>query len=181
MLFRKILSWGSVSLLGFTAGFGSVVFYISEATSYLSDNPDACINCHVMIPEYASWMHSSHFRVATCNDCHIPHDTMFSKWWYKAKSGYRHSFVFTLRREPQVIQAKKDSRKVIQENCLRCHANVVSEAVTPLHADFERPCMECHREVPHGRVHSLTATPNAAVPPLSPVLPEWLRKIGGTE
>jgi nitrate/TMAO reductase-like tetraheme cytochrome c subunit len=36
-------------------------------------------------------------------------------------------------------------------------------------------CWDCHREVPHGRVHSLSASPDANVPlPESPV-PDWLK------
>jgi cytochrome c nitrite reductase small subunit len=48
--------------------------------------------------------------------------------------------------------------------------------VTPIHGDFDRACTDCHREVPHGRIHSLSSTPNAAVPPLTPVAPEWLER-----
>jgi cytochrome c nitrite reductase small subunit len=38
-----------------------------------------------------------------------------------------------------------------------------------------RRCWECHREVPHGRVNSLSSTPWARVPlPGSPV-PAWIK------
>lgn len=173
---RKLTLLGA-GASGFTLGLGLITFYISEATSYLSDDPRACINCHVMIPEYASWQHSSHFRPATCNDCHVPHTSPFSKWKSKSQSGLYHSWVFTLRKEPQVIQARPRSSSIIQENCLRCHGNIVSTAVTPLGASFQRMCTDCHRELPHGRVHSLATTPNAAVPPLSPIIPQWLTKL----
>jgi cytochrome c nitrite reductase small subunit len=40
----------------------------------------------------------------------------------------------------------------------------------------DRKCWECHREVPHGRVNSLSSVPNARVPlPQNPI-PEWIRK-----
>lgn len=32
----------------------------SRITSYMTDDPQACVNCHVMTPVYNSWMHSSH-------------------------------------------------------------------------------------------------------------------------
>jgi cytochrome c nitrite reductase small subunit len=158
---------------GAVAGLGFCVAYISNATSYLSDDPKACINCHIMDPEYASWQHSSHGRDTVCNDCHVPHDNSIVKYWFKGKDGSRHSYMFTFRMERQVIQAIPESKDVIQRNCIRCHGTIVSEAMTPTHKGFDRQCIDCHREVPHGRVHSLTSTPNAAIPPLSPVTPNW--------
>lgn len=156
---------------GAMVGLAGYVASISNATSYLSDDPKACINCHIMAPEYATWQHSSHARVATCNDCHVPHDNPVRKYAYKAKDGSRHAFMFTFHMEPQVIVATEDSKRVIQQNCLRCHSTVVSEVAFGVHRD-NRPCVDCHREVPHGRVHSLSSTPNAAVPRLEPAFPK---------
>ncbi len=164
----------AMAALGVLVGLAACVARISHAGSYISDDPRACINCHIMFPEYATWMHSSHARVAHCNDCHVPHDSIVSKFYFKAKDGLRHSAMFTLRLEPQVIQAIPESKHVIQGNCVRCHTAVLEEAFTPLHGSFDRACIDCHREVPHGREHSLSSTPNAAVPGLSPVLP-WDR------
>jgi cytochrome c nitrite reductase small subunit len=156
--------------VGMCLALAIYVVRISEATSYLSDSPETCINCHIMVPEYASWQHSSHRRVTTCNDCHVPHSSVLAKYYFKAKDGSRHSALFILRRERQVIFAIPESRKVIQENCIRCHAKVFE---TPrVHIASERLCTDCHRQTPHGREHSLSATPNAAVPPLrSQLLP----------
>jgi cytochrome c nitrite reductase small subunit len=164
----RLLCIGSFGLF---VGMGLYVARISEATSYLSDDPKACINCHIMIPQYATWQRSSHARIATCNDCHVPHTSLAAKLYFKGKDGMRHSWLFTLHRERQVIQAIPESRHVIQENCLRCHARVMEDVGTPLHKDYDRMCVECHREVPHGRVHSLSSTPNARVPELDDVLP----------
>lgn len=161
---------------GAFAGMMLYVLRISAAASYLSDDPKACINCHIMIPEYASWQRSSHARVATCNDCHVPHNNLLATYYFKAKDGMRHSAIFTLRREPQVILAIPESRRVIQENCIRCHSSVIEDVVTPLHGDFDRFCVDCHREVPHGRTHSLSSAPNARVPELSPATPDWMEK-----
>jgi len=172
----RLLAFGS---FGAFVGLGLYVVRISEAASYLSDDPKACINCHVMFPEYATWRHSSHGRVTNCNDCHVPHHNDFEKYLFKAKDGMRHSFIFTFRLEPQVIYATKEAREVIQENCVRCHGNVMSAVAGGAHGgsshDGMRSCISCHREVPHGRVHSLSSTPNASIPPLSPVTPEWMR------
>jgi cytochrome c nitrite reductase small subunit len=160
--------------IGAFVGMSAYVFNLSNASSYLSDDPGACINCHIMTPMYASWQHSSHGRVTNCNDCHVPHDSLARKYWFKATDGMRHSVMFTLRMEPQVFRARDESKKVIQANCIRCHTDQVHSATTL--PKFSRSCVECHREVPHGRVDSLSSTPNAAVPLPSPVFPNWFSK-----
>lgn len=170
-------------LLGIFTGLGVYAFIISNAASYLSDKPETCMNCHVMTPQYASWLHSSHRESATCNDCHVPHNNVFNKYFFKAKDGLRHSTWFTLRWEPQVIRIKDAGQKVVHKNCIRCHEPVLTDRSMQavVHSDYfnirtGRQCWDCHRETPHGTVTSLSANPNAQVPKLDPV-PEWLVKI----
>jgi cytochrome c nitrite reductase small subunit len=158
-------------------------FYVSNAVSYLSDAPETCVNCHVMRSEYISWQHSAHREVAVCNDCHVPQDNIFSKYFFKAKDGLRHATIFTLRTEPQVIKMHEAGQRVVQANCQACHARVNREVglteytLQDVQCDDEKLCWTCHREVPHGRVHGLSTTPNALVPlPGSPV-PAWLESI----
>ncbi|MFQ3586604.1 MAG: cytochrome c nitrite reductase small subunit [Fimbriimonadaceae bacterium] len=161
---------------GAFVGMGAYVAWISNAVSYMTDDPEACLNCHIMTPMYASWQHSSHARAATCNDCHVPHDSTVHKLSFKAMDGMRHSAIFTMRREPEVIRARPEAKAVIQQNCLRCHADQLHHAtVEPI---VSRSCIDCHREVPHGRVDSLSATPNAAVPMQSSVVPDWMGRAG---
>ena len=160
--------------VGAFLGMGVYVARISDAVSYMTDDPEACLNCHIMTPMYASWQHSSHARAATCNDCHVPHDSTVRKLYFKAMDGMRHSTIFTLRREPEVIKARPESRVVIQQNCIRCHTHQLHTAA--IEPAASRSCIECHREVPHGRVDSLSSTPNAAVPIQSSVVPEWIRR-----
>jgi len=167
--------------LAVLTGTGLVIFHISNAASYLSDNPRACINCHVMTTEYASWQRSSHARVATCNDCHVPHNSIIRKYSFKASDGMRHAAMFTFRLEPQVIQIKDAGQNVVQENCLRCHSDQIHATYLSRSINAEenksgigRFCWDCHRETPHGRIKSLSAYPDARVPQLNPVIPEWL-------
>jgi len=40
-----------------------------------------------------------------------------------------------------------------------------------------RKCWECHREVPHGRVNSLSSVPNAQIPKVRKEVPEWIKNI----
>ena len=168
--------------VGVLCGIIITLFFISNASSYISNDPRACINCHVMSPHYATWMHSSHREHAVCNDCHVPHDNFFRKLYFKANDGLRHATIFTMRAEPQVIKIKEAGIAVVQQNCLRCHMNQV-HPVSAANVSGEnykhgegKLCWSCHRTVPHGRVRSEASTPNAIIPPLKPVIPEWLRK-----
>jgi cytochrome c nitrite reductase small subunit len=167
-------------VLGVIVGLGVFIVHISKAPSYLSDNPETCINCHVMYPQYASWMHSSHSAWATCSDCHVPHDNFFRTYYFKASDGARHATIFTARAEPQVIRIKKAGVNVVQENCIRCHIDLVQ--MTSLVETTGRSarmgegklCWECHDEVPHGNVRSLSSAPFSLVPRMPSVLPDWL-------
>lgn len=167
-------------------GLGLYLARISNAVSYLSDDPQACVNCHIMTPQYITWTHSSHREVAHCNDCHVPHDNIFNKYFFKAKDGLYHASVFTMRGEPEVIKALGPSIAVIQSNCIRCHEPQVTDArLAGLTVDHhaqrtDRLCWECHREVPHGRVKSLSAVGHqiepirAHAPADLKVIPSWL-------
>ena len=156
------------------------IMYVSRAYSYLSDNPKTCTNCHIMAPQYATWNHSSHREVAHCNDCHVPHNNFVNKYFFKAKDGLRHVTVFTFHREPQVIFIREIGGEVVQKNCIRCHLKKLEDpklvASGQDHSMFmeDRKCWNCHREVPHGRVNSLSSVPYARVPlPESPI-PAWI-------
>lgn len=172
-----------IIVLGIFTGLSLHILYISNAISYLSDKPETCINCHVMNSQYVSWERGSHGRVATCNDCHVPQDNLFEKYFFKAKDGLRHATIFTLRTEPQVIQIKQAGKDAVQSNCIRCHYNLLfpisTRAVSNknIMANYEGYCWDCHRETPHGRVTSLSSAPFARVPMLKPVTPKWLEAI----
>lgn len=171
-----------IILSGIVVGFAVFIFYISNAASYLSDDPRACVNCHVMRPQYATWLHGSHGRDTNCNDCHVPHNNIVNKYLFKAQDGLRHASMFTFRLEPQVIQIKQAGKETVQANCIRCHENnihpVSLRSITNamVSNNGKRYCWDCHREVPHGRVNSLASTPFARVPKLEPALPDWLNK-----
>ena len=80
-----------IIVTGILVGLFIFILNISNATSYLSDDPKTCVNCHVMYPEYASWEKGSHGRVASCNDCHVPQDNVFRKYYFKASDRLRHT------------------------------------------------------------------------------------------
>jgi len=177
--------WGRIAAIVFGAMIGLLFYlvYISNAVSYLSDDPETCVNCHIMAPEFATWSHSSHREVAHCNDCHVPHNNILNKYYFKAKDGMRHAYMFTLRKEPQTIFIRKEGKHVVQQNCLRCHTDLVHNSklmsyTMSYHDSFnDRTCWDCHRETPHGRVHSLSSVPFARVPRPGNQVPVWLNKL----
>ncbi len=166
--------------LGILTGLFFFVLHIGRATSYLSDKPEACVNCHVMAPQFATWERSNHGRFTVCNDCHVPQDNILRKYYFKATDGMRHSFMFTFRLEPQVIQIKQAGKDAVQQNCIRCHSEMIhpisvrSISNQKIQEDGDGYCWDCHRDVPHGRVNSLSSTPYARVPVLTSPVPEWI-------
>ncbi len=140
----------------------------SKAFSYLSKDPLACVNCHVMNTQYATWQHSSHRRSASCIDCHLPTDSTVNKYMAKAKDGWNHSVAFTMNTFEHNIQISEDGANRVQANCISCHATLAETIVSNnnKYHDFagtpaqDRKCWDCHREVPHGKVRSISSTPN---------------------
>lgn len=149
--------------IGVLLGAFVLVARASNAVSYLSDQATTCLNCHVMNSAYATWRHGSHARVASCNDCHVPHANPVATYAFKAMDGARHSYVFTTRTEPQVLRLNPGAVPVVQDNCVRCHVD--QWLMIRLADSQERPCWSCHENI-HGDVRSLTATPHAQRPPL---------------
>ncbi len=174
-------------LLGIGMGLGFFMMKEANVVSYLSDEPTACINCHVMNAQYITWDHSSHREVATCNDCHVPHDNVFKKYFFKAKDGLYHASIFTLRQEPEAIVMHEAGQEVVHNNCIRCHKDQVTDPksiswIASHSADrLDRQCWECHREVPHGRVRSLSSSGYQIAPiPIKEkqklFVPEWIKE-----
>lgn len=178
LMIRKFIKWllppdqwkpTVAVLLGIFSGLGIYALVISNAVSYASDDPKACINCHVMNPEYANWYHNAHGRVTVCNDCHVPHDNVLSKYMFKATDGLNHATKFTFRMERQNIIMEEETRGLIQANCIRCHEKVISKSylmsVQPNYKNHltERYCLDCHRQEPHSTIRGLTSVPNSLV------------------
>ncbi|HOX43973.1 MAG TPA: cytochrome c nitrite reductase small subunit [Myxococcota bacterium] len=159
------------ALAGVAAGLGLWTARMANAAAYLSDDPAACINCHVMTDAYASWERGSHGRATVCNDCHVPHTNPIAMAAFKARDGMRHATLFTLRLEPQVLELSAAARHVVQGNCLRCHAEMFG-AIRLAGVD-ERPCWTCHHNV-HGRARSLSASPHVLRPALPSAGLGWM-------
>jgi cytochrome c nitrite reductase small subunit len=135
---------------GVVLGLGAYVFWYAEGASYFSDDPRACVNCHVMRDQYDGWQKASHHANATCNDCHVPHDTL-RKYLAKAENGWHHSRAFTLQDFHEPIRITPKNARTLQENCVRCHRELVQEITGHGSAgDESNNCVRCHAAVGHG-------------------------------
>lgn len=139
-----------VVLLGLLAGVGSFTFGYGEGWSYLSNDPAACANCHIMQDQYNSWQNSSHKNVAACNDCHLsPHP--IRKWVTKGDNGFFHSLAFTTGQFHEPIQIKGRNRQITQDACLHCHVDFVHNML-PTEPDGDMLlCIQCHTDVGHSQ------------------------------
>jgi len=155
----------SLILSGVIVGLGGLFFYLLRMQTYLiGDDPAACVNCHIMTPYYATWAHSSHGRDATM----------------------KHVAYFVTKSERQAIMAEEASAEVIMDNCIRCHKDLNTRVVRTGKIDYMeaqrgagKACWDCHHEVPHGGMNTLSSTPNAETQtpiPSSPV-PQWLQNL----
>src|SRR3989338_8755072 len=145
LLFGMIFSVSAGLLLG----IGAFTFHYDKGTSYLSNDPKACINCHVMQEYFDSWIKSSHRQAATCNDCHIPH-AFPAKYIAKMKNGWNHSKAFTLQNFPEPIRITQGNLVSLQQNCIHCHdimtGNIAGHREA---AEGTARCADCHRSVGH--------------------------------
>jgi cytochrome c nitrite reductase small subunit len=108
---RRVLPLALAVVVGLATGIGSYTFRYAEGLSYLSTDPKACVNCHIMRPEYDAWQKSSHHQVAVCVDCHLPHATI-AKYLIKAENGWRHGKMFTLQNFSEPIDVKAHGRAI---------------------------------------------------------------------
>lgn len=134
--------------VGTAMGIGGFTFVYGRGASYLTNDPSACANCHVMGSQYSGWIQSSHRQVATCNDCHAPHDNLVAKYWTKARNGFAHSYAFTSGDFPPTIRIKTANLSVTEHTCRYCHAEI-SLAVDGAATDQARSCVTCHSDVGH--------------------------------
>jgi len=141
---------GAALLCGLAAGVGLYTFAYARGASYMTDDPRACANCHVMEEQYAGWSRSSHRSVAVCNDCHTP-PGFLPKYATKALNGFNHSLAFTTGRFPDPITITPRNYRVTQSSCTKCHAAIVDAIdATAAHTGGEHlNCIACHRDVGH--------------------------------
>jgi cytochrome c nitrite reductase small subunit len=146
------LSLGVSVAIGVAVGIGGFTFAYAKGASYMTDDPAACANCHVMNDQYSGWLKSSHHTVAVCNDCHTPHGFV-GKYTAKALNGWHHSVAFTSGNFHEPIQIGPRNRAVTEQRCRTCHQTIVQaiDAHAPADSGKELSCIRCHSDVGHGR------------------------------
>lgn len=143
------LSVGFAAALGVLGGMGGYALRYAEGLSYLSRDPEACVNCHIMQPQFDAWQKASHHAVAVCVDCHLP-ERFFAKYYTKAENGYRHGKLFTTQTFREPIEIGQAGREILQENCIRCHGDL-THSMREVSHDESVPCVKCHVMVGHGQ------------------------------
>jgi cytochrome c nitrite reductase small subunit len=136
--------------VGVLAGVGVFTFGYAKGLSYLSTDPRACVNCHIMNDQYSAWLKSGHRHAATCVECHLPASGV-AKWLAKANHGFSHSVAFTLQNFKEPIEITPHDRALAHENCLRCHGDFVQAVHTsPGPTGQPLDCLHCHAGAGHG-------------------------------
>ena len=138
------------TLAGIAVGVGSYTFVYARGYSYLTNDPAACANCHVMRDHYAAWTRASHRAAAVCNDCHTP-PALVGKYMTKAQNGFWHSFYFTTGGYPDPLRITPRNQRVTEQACRKCHAEVTA-AIEPAHATTgtaSLTCTGCHNDAGH--------------------------------
>lgn len=133
-------------LTGLLMGVGGYTFIYAKGASYMTNDPAACANCHVMNDYYAQWQRSSHRSVAVCNDCHTPKG-FIPKYLTKANNGFWHSFYFTTGNFPDNIQITPRNHRVAEASCQKCHA-ALTQTMSPGHGT-PTGCVKCHGKIGH--------------------------------
>lgn len=141
--------WIMIPLVGMMAGVGAFTLVYADGAAYLTNDPRACTNCHVMQGQYDAWIKSPHRSVATCNDCHTPHDFL-GKYLTKARNGFHHSLAFTTGNFHEPIMIGAANRSVTEGACRHCHEPIV-QAIDAAGAHRGQPldCIRCHADVGH--------------------------------
>ena len=153
MLRARHVALAAAVLIGVSIGLGAFTFVYAKGASYLTNDPQACANCHVMSEHYAAWTKSSHKTVAVCNDCHAPHD-FIGKYATKGINGFWHSFYFTTGRYPDPLRITPRNREVTENACRYCHQDV-TETIDHGTLKFDNDsdaamlCTRCHDDVGH--------------------------------
>jgi len=135
-------------LMGVGAGIGGFTFFYAKGSAYLTNDPAACNQCHVMNAQYSGWLQSSHRSVAACNDCHTPAGHL-AKYATKAMNGFRHSYAFTTGDFHEPIQINQRNRQITEGACRKCHHEIVQMIDATHRPGHELACMRCHASVGH--------------------------------
>src|SRR5688500_1889916 len=138
----------AAATLGVLIAVGGYTFIYAKGYSYLTNDPAACANCHVMENHYRAWAKSSHRAVAVCSDCHT-RPGLIPKYTTKAINGSNHSLAFTTGRFPEPMRITRRNHAVTEKACRKCHEEIVSAIEGPNPETNRLSCIRCHSTVGH--------------------------------
>lgn len=141
------LSRLALAMLGILLGLSLFTFVYAKGASYFFDDPEVCINCHIMRDQYDAWNRSTHKQVATCNGCHTPKG-LIGTYATKAINGWNHSVSFTTGNFSEPLQIRPFNREIALANCVRCHKDLTSPMLHNVQGE-RADCLACHGNVGH--------------------------------
>jgi cytochrome c nitrite reductase small subunit len=148
ILFSVLIAAAIAVVGGIFVAFGPPGLYAK------SESPEFCASCHVMEPQYEAWSHAGAHRRIKCVDCHLPNDNVVQHLTWKGIDGLKDFMAFHTGRVSDQIQISDRGAKVVQANCQRCHAELISRI------NEDRRCWDCHRRLSHKRTGAIeTRTP----------------------
>ena len=100
----------------------------------------ACLSCHAKSDHVRNWFSGAHqAQGIKCADCHTIHGEIHGEAHDKFQG------------EAPAVPKAIESRRQVNENCLRCHQKQSAQADLPYHhpiREAKMTCMDCHD--PHG-------------------------------
>ena len=130
---------------------GVLALGVGMGALHATGTKEFCGQCHSMKHEAATFEMSIH-RNQDCVECHLPHDNTAHYLFEKGRTGMVDMFHEAMRDYPNRIKLDADARKMVSENCLRCHEAAMSYVETAPSGTPE-DCLKCHSKVAHGANH----------------------------
>ncbi len=141
--------------LKFLAGgfvIGAVFVCFANLMLHATGTKTFCGQCHSMQHEAATFAVSSH-RELDCIECHLPHDNFPHYLIEKGRTGMVDMYHEVIRDYPERIKLDGDARKMVNQNCLRCHESTMSYVYLNNQPSGNSDCMKCHSRIAHGSNH----------------------------
>ena len=133
--------------LGLLAVAGFAMMLMTKIPALGLAEAEFCGVCHAMDEQVSTYLHSPHANYANCGDCHDPHGLVTGSV-FAAYTGARDLYRVVTNTIPLEIRTTDLSKKVIQENCLRCHEDIMA-AIGDTSHNSGSYCFHCHHEIVH--------------------------------
>ena len=130
---------------------GVLAVGVGMGALHASGTKGFCGQCHSMKHEAATFAVSSH-REQDCVECHLPHDNTAHYLFEKGRTGIVDVVHEAMRDYPERIKLDADARKMVAENCVRCHGATMSY-VDSAPGGTQDDCLKCHSRIAHGSNH----------------------------